>query len=153
MSPSSASIIVGGIVSCGERLSTYKYTPFPCTESSFSYNKFVLARFGAIALAGAAQIYFVCNNTFMTLKRTPKKKLITKHQVHKKDTGSPNVQIAILSKEIAMLTAHLQEHKGDFSARKGLLGKVARRRKLLNYLKMNLPEQYQTVLEANKLTK
>jgi small subunit ribosomal protein S15 len=89
----------------------------------------------------------------MSIARTPKKKLITKHQMHKKDTGSPNVQVAILSKEITLLTTHLQEHKGDFSARKGLLGKVARRRKLLNYLKMNLPKEYQSVLEANKLKK
>ena len=89
----------------------------------------------------------------MAIKRTTKKKLITKHQKHKKDTGSPHVQIAILSKEIVLLTKHLQEHKGDHSARKGLLGKVARRRTLLNYLKMNSPDSYQKVLDANKLKK
>ena len=89
----------------------------------------------------------------MTIKRSIKKKLITKHQSHKNDTGSPRVQIAILTKEIGLLTKHLQEHKQDHSARKGLLGKVARRRTLLTYLKMNAPTEYQEVLEANKLKK
>jgi small subunit ribosomal protein S15 len=87
----------------------------------------------------------------MALKRKAKKKLITDHQVHDEDTGSPQVQIAILTKEIGMITAHLQEHKKDHSARKGLLGKVAQRRKLLNYLRMNKPEEYQKVLEVQGL--
>ncbi len=89
----------------------------------------------------------------MAIKRKSKKTLITKHQTHKKDTGSPNVQIAILSKEITLLTKHFQDHKGDHSARKGLLGKVARRRTLLNYLRMNFPTHYTKVLESNKLKK
>lgn len=87
----------------------------------------------------------------MTLKRKSKKKLITDTQLHKKDTGSPQVQIAILTKEITMLTDHLQGHKKDHSARRGLLGKVAQRRKLLNYLRMNKPAVYQTVLETHGL--
>ena len=89
----------------------------------------------------------------MSIKRTAKKKLIEKHRVHKEDTGSAPVQIAILTKEIDLLTKHLQEHKKDHSARRGLLGKVAQRRKLLTYLKMNRPEGYQDVLEALKLKK
>ena len=89
----------------------------------------------------------------MSIKRTQKKKLIGKHRTHTKDTGSPQVQVAILTKEIQLLTKHLQEHKQDHSARRGLLAKVARRRTLLNYLKMNKPEEYQNVLEANKLKK
>lgn len=87
------------------------------------------------------------------MKRTAKKRIISKHRMHEKDTGSPHVQVAILTKEIGLLTKHLQEHDKDHSARKGLLGKVARRRTLLNYLKMNKPEEYQSVLEANKLKK
>jgi len=87
----------------------------------------------------------------MSLKRTAKKKLIEKHRTHTKDTGSPQVQISLLTKKIDFLTKHLQDHKKDHSARKGLLGMVARRRKLLTYLKMNKPEQYQTVLEAHGL--
>jgi small subunit ribosomal protein S15 len=89
----------------------------------------------------------------MTMKRTSKKRLITKHRSHEKDTGSPRVQVAILTKEISLLTKHLQDHAKDHSARKGLLGKVARRRTLLNYLKMNQSDEYQSVLEANKLKK
>lgn len=87
----------------------------------------------------------------MALKRRTKKKLITDSQIHEKDTGSPQVQVAILTKEISLLTEHLQEHKKDHSARRGLLGKVAQRRKLLNYLRMNKPEEYQQVLEAQGL--
>ncbi|MDD3896882.1 MAG: 30S ribosomal protein S15 [Candidatus Peribacteraceae bacterium] len=87
----------------------------------------------------------------MSIKGTTKKTLIKKHRTHDKDTGSPQVQIAILTKEITLLTKHLQEHAKDFSARRGLLGKVARRRTLLNYLRMNDADVYQQVLESNKL--
>lgn len=89
----------------------------------------------------------------MALKRAVKKRLITKHRTHDEDTGSAQVQIAILTKEIDLLSKHLSEHKKDFSARRGLLGKVAQRRKLLNYLKMNKPNDYQEVLEAHDLKK
>jgi small subunit ribosomal protein S15 len=87
----------------------------------------------------------------MPLKRTKKKSLIKKHQDHAKDTGSAQVQIAILTSRIAQVTSHLQEHKKDNDARKGLLGMVAQRRKLLTYLRMNKPAVYQTVLEAHSL--
>ena len=89
----------------------------------------------------------------MSLKRATKKRLIAKHQTHKKDTGSPRVQIAILTKEIAQLTKHLQEHQKDRAAGGRLLGKVARRGTLLTYLRMNNPTEYQGVIEANKLKK
>ena len=89
----------------------------------------------------------------MAIKSTSKKNLRKKLRAHDKDTGSPQVQVAILTKEIALLTKHLQEHEKDYSARRGLLGKVAHRRTLLNYLRMNEPETYQKVLEANKLKK
>lgn len=89
----------------------------------------------------------------MSLKRSTKKTLISKHRTHDKDTGSPQVQIAILTKEVDMVTKHLQEHKKDHSARRGLLAKVARRRKLLNYLRMNKPDDYQKTIEKLKLKK
>lgn len=89
----------------------------------------------------------------MAFKKTAKKKLITKHRKHDKDTGSPQVQIAILTKKITMLTKHLQDHKKDQSARRGLLGMVARRRGLLDYMKMNKPTEYQETLETHKLKK
>ena len=87
----------------------------------------------------------------MALKRKQKRKLIKDSQLHEKDTGSPQVQISILTKEIGLLTEHLQEHKNDHSARRGLLGKVAQRRKLLNYLRMNKPDEYQKTLEQHGL--
>ncbi len=89
----------------------------------------------------------------MALKRTAKKNLIGKHRTHAKDTGSPSVQIAILTKEIAEVTKHLKDHKKDNSARRGLLAKVAKRRKLLNYLRMNKPESYQKVIDNLDLKK
>lgn len=89
----------------------------------------------------------------MALKRTSKKTIISKHRAHDKDTGSPQVQVAILTKEIQLVTNHLKDHKKDHSARRGLLAKVARRRKLLNYLRMNKPDNYQAVLEKLKLKK
>ncbi len=89
----------------------------------------------------------------MAIKATTKKTLIKKHRRHEKDTGSPEVQIAILTKEIGLLTKHLQEHKKDASARRGLLGKVARRRTLLTWLRMHDEKSYQAVIEANDLKK
>lgn len=89
----------------------------------------------------------------MAIKGSSKKTLISQHSTHTKDTGSPQVQIAILTEEIKYLTDHLKEHNKDHSARRGLLGKVARRRTLLNYLRMNKPEQYQATVEANGLKK
>ena len=87
------------------------------------------------------------------LTRVSKKKLIGKHQLHAKDTGSPHVQVALLSTEIDLLAKHLQEHPKDESARRGLLTKVAQRRKILNYLKLHTPKEYEKVVEANKLKK
>ena len=87
------------------------------------------------------------------LTHSVKKKLIGKHQTHGKDTGSPNVQVAILCTEIDLLVGHLKEHPKDESARRGLLGKVAQRRKILNHLRMNDTKSYDMVLESNKLKK
>ncbi len=89
----------------------------------------------------------------MAIKKKNKKKLIQQSQTHEKDTGSPSVQIRLLTTEIEMLTGHLQEHKKDHSARRGLLGKVAQRRDLLKYLQRENPNHYQEVLESNKLKK
>lgn len=82
------------------------------------------------------------------LTHTQKKKLIGKHRTHDSDTGSPHVQVAILTEEINLLSAHLKEHAKDESARRGLLGKVARRRKILNHLRMHDRETYDAVCDA-----
>jgi len=66
--------------------------------------------------------------------KAKKPKVIQKHQIHDKDSGSPEVQIAVLTEEIKNLTAHLLGNHKDHSSRRGLLRKVGRRKKLLNYL-------------------
>ena len=72
-------------------------------------------------------------------------------QLHDKDTGSADVQIAALTERITHLTEHLSVHKKDFSTRRGLLKLVARRRKLLDYLNSKSPERYQKLLKDLKL--
>ena len=72
---------------------------------------------------------------------------------HEKDTGSADVQIAILTKRIAQLTEHLKTHAKDHSSRRGLLKMVARRRRLLDYLKENATERYKVALETLNLRK
>jgi small subunit ribosomal protein S15 len=69
-------------------------------------------------------------------------------QLHDKDTGSADYQIAVLTKRIVHLTEHLNTHSKDFSSRRGLLKLVARRRKLLDYLKTDSEERYQKSIQA-----
>lgn len=76
------------------------------------------------------------------MKRTEKKKVISGFAVHPKDTGSPQVQTAILTERIKQLSSHLEEHPKDNHSRRGLLMMVGKRRKLLNYLKLNEKETY-----------
>ena len=64
-----------------------------------------------------------------------KTEIIKKHKAHKTDTGSPKVQIALLSKQIEQLLLHLKKHAKDFHSKRGLLKKVSKRRSLLSYLK------------------
>lgn len=85
------------------------------------------------------------------LDKKAKDKIIKKFQVHEGDTGSTPIQIAIVTEEIKQLTDHLKNHKKDFSSRRGLLKKVAERRKLLLYLKREEPQQYDTVTRELKL--
>ncbi len=73
--------------------------------------------------------------------------VITQYRVHDKDTGSPEVQIALLSGRIGYLTEHLTAHKQDHHSRRGLLMMVGRRRKLLDYLKMKDVSRYKAVIE------
>jgi small subunit ribosomal protein S15 len=68
------------------------------------------------------------------LDKAKKEKLIKKYRTHDADTGSPQVQIAILTEEVKELTKHLKAHRKDFSSRRGLVKKVAERRRLLKYL-------------------
>jgi len=82
-----------------------------------------------------------------------KKGIIKDHQSHAKDTGSPSVQIAILTERINRLTEHLKMHKKDNHSRRGLILMVGKRRKLLDYLKRKSAETYQEVITKLGLRK
>jgi len=83
----------------------------------------------------------------MTLPKDEKTNLISEFKIHDSDTGSPEVQIAILSRRIADLTEHLKEHKKDHHSRRGLLKMVGQRRRLLAYLKDSDIERYREVIK------
>ena len=82
-----------------------------------------------------------------------KQELILIHRRHEGDTGSPEVQIAILTDRINELTVHLKEHKKDHHSRRGLLKMVGNRRSLLNYLKASDQERYRAILVKLNLRK
>ncbi|MBP6914458.1 30S ribosomal protein S15 [Candidatus Parcubacteria bacterium] len=71
-----------------------------------------------------------------------KQEIIEKYKLHEKDTGSAEVQVALLSEEIEKLLEHLQKHKKDFHSKKGLLKMVSKRRKLLKYLEKTNIQKY-----------
>ena len=83
----------------------------------------------------------------MALAVEAKRQVLSTNQRHKSDTGSPEVQIALLSQRITMLTEHFKTHKKDHGSRKGLLTLVAKRRRLLTYLRNTDPERYKEVLQ------
>jgi len=85
------------------------------------------------------------------LTKEQKEKIIAQFRTHESDTGSPQVQIAILTAEIADLSGHLMNHKKDYSSRKGLLRKVSERRRLLKYLEREDAKQYVALTEKLKL--
>jgi small subunit ribosomal protein S15 len=82
----------------------------------------------------------------MALAAEVKKQTVTKYKLHKSDTGSPEVQVALLSQRILLLTEHFKTHKKDHHSRRGLLTMVARRRRLLKYLKSSDAERYKTLI-------
>lgn len=84
----------------------------------------------------------------MALAGVEKTNVIQKFRVHKTDTGSPEVQVAILSRRISELTEHFKSHKKDHHSRRGLLQMVARRRRLLDYLRRGSPERYKTLIQS-----
>jgi small subunit ribosomal protein S15 len=81
------------------------------------------------------------------LAKQQKQQVISRHRTHETDTGSPEVQIAILSERIGSLTEHFQAHKKDHASRRGLLMLVSKRRRLLDYLKTYDSERYKTVIQ------
>ncbi|MFH1784697.1 MAG: 30S ribosomal protein S15 [bacterium] len=89
----------------------------------------------------------------MVLAKQEKQGIIGKHKKHEKDTGSPEVQIALITERISYLTGHFKTHKKDHHSRQGLLKLVGKRRKLLNYLKKNDIKRYREVVEKLNLRK
>jgi len=87
------------------------------------------------------------------LKKEVKDKIIKEYATHEGDTGSPEVQIAILTKEINILTDHLKVNIHDFHSKKGLLMKVGKRRNLLGYLKKTDVNRYRTLIQKLGLRK
>jgi small subunit ribosomal protein S15 len=89
----------------------------------------------------------------MPLHQERKTEIIGQYRQHESDTGSPEVQVALLSDRIRYLTDHFKTHKKDFHSRRGLLKLVGQRRRLLNYLKRCDLERYRTLIKALGLRK
>ena len=83
----------------------------------------------------------------MALDATIKNQIITEYATHEGDTGSPEVQIAVLSRRISDLTEHLKMHKHDHHTRRGLMALVGRRRRMLDYLRRTDIERYRSLIE------
>ena len=89
----------------------------------------------------------------MPLTRDKKERLIREYRMHDEDTGSPEVQIALLTERISQLTEHLKKHTKDFSTRRGLMKLVGKRRRLLDYLKDTDLDDYRKIVEELGLRK
>jgi small subunit ribosomal protein S15 len=89
----------------------------------------------------------------MTITKERKQELIQGYQRDDSDTGSPEVQIAILTTRINNLTEHMQTHKKDYACRRGLLALVSRRRRLLDYLKRVDPQRYIEIIQRLSIRK
>ncbi|MFN3535577.1 MAG: 30S ribosomal protein S15 [Desulfatiglandales bacterium] len=89
----------------------------------------------------------------MAYTREIKREIIERFKGHEKDTGSPEVQVALLTHRINYLTEHLKSHKKDYHSRKGLLELVSRRKALLEYLKSKDQSRYSSLIEALGLRK
>lgn len=87
------------------------------------------------------------------LDKKRKEAIIKKFRIHENDSGSAEVQIAILTEEIKELTEHLKSHKKDFSSRRGLLRKIGQRRRLLRFLEKDNPDSYKNLVQKLKLKK
>ena len=89
----------------------------------------------------------------MSITKERKQEVIGEHKRGASDSGSPEVQIAILTERINTLTEHLRDNKKDVACRRGLLGMVSRRRRLLDYLKNKTPERYIEIIQKLDIRK
>jgi len=84
----------------------------------------------------------------MSISRNDKNNLIKQYKIHESDTGSPEVQVAILTRRISNLTEHFKTHKKDHHSRRGLLKLVGKRRSLLNYVKSRNVNRYRSLIQS-----
>lgn len=89
----------------------------------------------------------------MAISTERRAQIIQEYRVHETDSGSPEVQVALLTEDIRDLTEHLKDHKHDYATRRGLLAKVSRRNRLNNYLKRVNRERYLTLIQRLGLRK
>jgi small subunit ribosomal protein S15 len=89
----------------------------------------------------------------MSLETVAKERVITQYRLHETDTGSPEVQVALLSQRIEYLTEHFKTHKKDHHSRRGLLKLVGKRRRLLDFLKKSDVDRYRKVVTSLNLRK
>ena len=89
----------------------------------------------------------------MSITKERRQEVVSEFRTAESDTGSPEVQIAILTERINNLTAHMKDHKKDFSTRRGLMGMVSRRRRLLDYLKRKNPRHYLEIIAKLNIRK
>jgi small subunit ribosomal protein S15 len=93
-------------------------------------------------------LYFTRRKKKVVFSTDEKKELIEKYKTHETDTGSPEVQVGLLTHRISYLTEHLKIHKKDHHSRRGLLMLVGRRRRLLNYVKNKDINRYRAIIET-----
>ncbi len=89
----------------------------------------------------------------MSLTKEKKTETISSYRVHERDTGSPEIQVALLTERINSLTPHFKSHKKDHHSRRGLLKMVGRRRRLLDYIKSVDAPRYQKIIERLNIRK
>lgn len=89
----------------------------------------------------------------MALDKKSKEEIIKKYAQAKMDTGSPEIQVALLTEEINRLKTHLDEHGHDATAKRGLLAKIAKRRRLVRYLSLHNPERHKALVKSVGLSK
>ena len=94
------------------------------------------------------QGFLICKEESMSITKEKKLKLIKEFKVNDKDTGSADVQVAILSEKIKSLTEHLKQHQKDYISRRGLLSMVGKRRNLLSYIKNKNETRYSELIKS-----
>lgn len=100
-----------------------------------------------------ANIGLSCYRSSTMITKTKKKKVISETKVHEKDTGSPEVQIALLTKQIEELASHLKKHQKDNHSRRGLLSMVSRRQSQMNYLQKKDAKRFNALMKKLDLKK